>query len=365
MPEAKTTVPGLLPELSFRPCCLFAEKLGIVHDIPVFGHLWPRIMVDLSGDNLRHVAGTTVFGMVVRRLFQVLPGVSAPERSGTVYTCAGGFVDLGHLRDFADLTRQYYYALVRRRTNGVVQSGTTFPLLQTHGGITGEVILQRDLPAAAPADVDGLIAVARSISYDVSVMYEIKTYGETRVGGRSSSFSPEDLASNYFGTYVGGRALKLQIGNSVDPPSGDPSDPSLVTSFDAAVTQELAELLLKLKVLDVQQTIAAFEQVKGRWVRDEILPPNFWDVDYVQRRNFHIRPIQPWLVTDACVDTDFPEDVDTQLPNDAVTAHLSHYFFESPFFDNLIFLNRDFDQYVEKIKADARVRYGADTFDRP
>lgn len=353
MPESKTTVPGLLPELSFRPCCLLAEKLGLINDIPVFGHIWPRIMVDLSGENLRHVAGTTVFGMVIRT-----------ERSGTVYTCAGGFVDLGHLRDFADLTRHYYYALVRRRTNGVVKSGTSFPLLQTHGGITGEVILQRDLPASDPGDLNPLIAVARSIAYDVSVMYEIKTYGEERVGGRSSSFSPEDLLSNYLGTYVGGRALQLQITNSLELPTGEEGEPALATTFDAAVTLELAELLLKLKAVSAGQTIAAFNTIKGRWVKDEILPPNFWDVDYVQRRNFHIRPVQPWLVSGACVDTDFPEDVDRELPAEAVTAHLTHYSFESSFFENLIFLNRDFEQYVDKVKADAQVKYGTE-FDQP
>lgn len=363
MVESKTTVPGLLPELSFRPCCLLAEKLGIVQNIPVFGHLWPRIMVDLSGDNLRHVAGTTVFGMVIRRLVDFLPGVSDAEQSGIVYTCAGGFVDLGHLRDFADLTRHYYYALVRKRTNGVVVSGTTFPLLQTHGGITGEVILQRDVPAAGLGDLRGIIAVARSITYDLSVMYEIKTYGETRVGGRSSSFSPEDLVSNYLGTYVGGRALELQIRNSKDLPTG-PADEPLATTFDAAVTQELADLLDRLKVLPMVQTIEAFEKIKGRWVRDKILPPNFWDVDYIQRRNFHIRDIEPWLVANTCVDTDWPEGVDRQLPPEAVSAHLSHYFFESDFFSNLIFLNRDFDQYVQQIKTDARARYGAD-FDQP
>jgi hypothetical protein len=357
MSEAKTSVPGFLPELKARPCCLLAEKLGLIHDIPVFGHIWPRIMVDLSGDHLRHRAGTGVFGSVLRR-----------ERSGTVYTCAAGFVDIGHLRDFADLTRHYYFALVRRRTKGVIERGTTFPLLQTHGGITGEVILQRDIPAAGPSDLDAIVAVARSIAYDVSVMYEIKTYGETRVGGRSSSFSPEDLVSNYLGTYVGGRALKVQIENSSKLPAGEPGESALATTFDAAVTGALETLLQRLHALDVQKTIQAFNKIDGKWVTSAAFGPNFMDPDYVVRRNFHIRPVQPWLVPDMCVDTDFPEDVDRELPGEAVMGHLTRYEFESAFFENLIFLNRDFDQYVEKIKADARVRYRAqagDRFDQP
>jgi hypothetical protein len=195
-------------------------------------------------------------------------------------------------------------------------------------------------------------------------MYEIKTYGETRIGGRSSSFSPEDLVSNYLGTYVGGQALKLQIANSTQLPTGDPSDPRPATTFDAAVTSELGDLLDKLHVVDVQQTIAAFNKVDGLWVDHGAIRPNFWDPNYVRRRNFHIRPVEPWLVKDACVDTDFPEDVDRKLPDAAVRGHLTKYFFESTFFDRLIFLNTDFDQYVQEVKADAVNRYGP-RFDQP
>lgn len=354
MAESKTAVPGFLPELKYRPCCLFADKLEFIHDIPVFGHIWPKIMVDISSDaDLRHRAGTSVFGMILRR-----------ERSGTVYTCAGGFIDLGHLRDFADLTRHYYFALVRQRVNGVVQRGANFALLETHGGISGEVVVQRDLPAAGPGDLDLLVAVARSIAYDVSVMYEIKTYGEERIGGRSSSFSPEDLVSNYLGTYVGGRALKLQIANSRTLPTEEADERTLATTFDAAATVELKTLLQKLRIISVAETIAAFKKTDGHWVSSEGLwPPNFADVNYVRQRNFEIRPVEPWLVPGTCDDTTFPADIDRELPNDAVTAHLTRYFYESSFFQDGN-LNTDFDRYVAQIKTDARQRYGQN-FDKP
>lgn len=330
-----------------------ADKLEVINDIPVFGHIWPKIMIDLTGSRLKHRAGTGVFGMLLRR-----------EHSGTVYTCAAGFVDLGHLRDFADLTRHYYYALVRRAQNGVIPSATRFDLLASHGGITGDVVLQRDIPAASVADLKGIINIARSISYDVSVIYEIQTYAQLRIGGRSSSFSPEDLVSNYLGTYVGGRALELQIANSKTLPTG-PAD-KLATTFDAAVTQELDALLLSLHAVDVPTTLAAFEKIDGQWVGSSFPVPNFWNTDYVRRRNFHIRPIQPWLVREfgPCIDTDWPEEVDRQLPLDAVNAYLCTFNFEERFFNNLIFLSTQFDDYIQQIKADAVVRYGAD-FDKP
>jgi len=270
---AKTTVPGFLPSLGHRVCCLLADRLQLIHDLPFLGLVWPKIMVDLSGSRLKHRAGTGAFDMLLRR-----------EHSGTVYTCAGGFVDLGHLRDFADLTRHYYYALVRRAKDGVVPSATRFELLDSHGGITGEVVLQRDIPAAnVDTDLKGIIDVARSISYDVSVIYEIQTYAQTRIGGRSSSFSPEDLVSNYLGTYVGGRALEVQIANSKTPPTG-PGD-QLATTFDKAVTQELETLLQQLHVLDVTQTLTAFGKIDGTWVTSVFPRPNFLDPDYVRRRN--------------------------------------------------------------------------------
>ncbi|MER5423916.1 DUF4056 domain-containing protein [Streptosporangium roseum] len=363
MADSKTAVPGLLPELSFRPCCLLAEKLDLLNDIPVLGHVWPRIMVDLSGDNLRHVAGTSIGGLLARRLLSILPGVGGPEVSGIVYTCAAGFVDLGHLRDYADLTRHYYYLLTRRAVNGVVKGGTFIPLLETHGGITGQIMLQRDLPCAMAQDLDLLIDVARSISYDLSVMYEIKTYGETRVGGRSSSFSPEDLPSNYLGTYVGAKALKLQLANSRLPQNGG-VEPSKPTTFDAAVTRELAALLLRLHAGTREKTIAEFAKIDGRWVTDALILPNFLDTDYILRRNFHVRPIEPWLVQGACVDTDFPEEVDRELPVEATTACQTFYNFTSEFYSNSVFTSTDFDLYIGEIKTDAGNRYG-DDFDKP
>ena len=352
---AKTTVPGFLPTLGHRVCCLMAAKLEFVHDLPFLHFIWPEIMIDLTGSRLNHRAGTGWWDMLLRR-----------EHSGTLYTCGGGFIDLGHLRDYADLTRHYYYALVRSAKNGVIPSGTQFDLLQSHGGITGHVFIQRDIPAAnVTTDLKGIIDVARSISYDVSVIYEIQTWAQTRIGGRSSSFSPEDLVSNYLGTWVGWKALEIQIANSATLPTG-PSN-QLATTFDKAATQALADLLLRLHPVDVTKTREAFSKIDGLWVDSDKWPlafplpsPNFTNSGYVKRRNFHVRPVVPWLVRnlDVCIDTDWPDDVDRQLPDDAVTAHLSYYEFDEPFFDTLIFLNTDFDKYITKVKEAAKAEFG-------
>lgn len=142
----------------------------------------------------------------------------------------------------------------------------------------------------------------------------------------------------------------------------------LATTFDKAATQALEDLLLRLHACDVTQTLQAFNKIDDVWVKSNwpLGWPNFFDENYVIRRNFHVRPIVPWLVRnlDFCVDTDWPDDVDRQLPEAAVNGHLSYYEFDERFFDTLIFLNTHFDQYITKVKAAAQAKYGPD-FDQP
>lgn len=224
---AKTTVPGFLPTLGHRVCCLMSDRLELIHDIPVFGHICPGIMVDLSGSRLKHRAGTGVWGMVFRR-----------ELSARCTRGAGGFIDLGHLRDYADLTRRYYYALVRQAKNGVIPSGTQLDLLQSHGQYRSRVH-PRDIPAANATHLKGIVDVARSIFYDVSVIDEIQTWAQTRVGGRSSSLSPEDLVANYLGTRTRVTSRSAPRGSEIiDCSSRGPREPSRETSAFQRVASE-------------------------------------------------------------------------------------------------------------------------------
>jgi hypothetical protein len=215
------------------------------------------------------------------------------DRYGLVYTCRGGFIDLGHLRDQADLTR-YYVARIA--------SGATRFSPYTY---SGEVSLKQDVTSIADR-----ITVARSLAFDESLFHEIETYWIVRPGSHNSSFSPEDLPSNFLGTYVAEKALQA---------GGD---------FDSAVTSQLSSLLTLLGGVDRATAIAALASIKGRWVAADLpLVPQYVNQvggRYLQRRNF---TRTPWTVpgVSGCADTTFPSSVPLTLPGDPSSFYTAAY----------------------------------------
>ena len=124
---------------------------------------------------------------------------------GYVYTEKAGLVDLGHVRDMADMTRWISTAL----------TGGALRLVLAEG--EAEVLS----PPAAGADT---IALAASIAYVESWAHELATWDRENF----SSFSPEDIPSNIIGIEVGKRAL-----------TAGGAYPSAVDNVLAAVLTEL------------------------------------------------------------------------------------------------------------------------------
>jgi hypothetical protein len=211
---------------------------------------------------------------------------------GLVYTCAFGFIDLGHLRDVADVTHYYYLWLTTGKKTKAGQKFLTaglnvpFGILRTRGEFweqhaprtdDGVVELRRDI---AP---DEVIDVARSLAYAESIVHELDTYWVNHPnapeewdklhGLHNSAFSPEDLPSNYLGSYVAAKALR-----------------STSTSFEVAVTIELEALLGALDARPKAETDAALAEVHGDW----FMPP--LSRRFLRRRNFHWDTIKPSLV---------------------------------------------------------------------
>src|SRR2546430_10748342 len=112
---------------------------------------------------------------------------------GPVYTCAAGFLDLGHLRDHIDLTK-YYFSWLRKLK---FAKDASIPAT----AFDGIIVINKDIPK------EDRIDVARSIAYSQSIAYEIFEYWSNVPGFHNSAFSPEDLVSNFLGTYVAGVAL--------------------------------------------------------------------------------------------------------------------------------------------------------------
>src|SRR5262249_45547108 len=109
------------------------------------------------------------------------------EVTGIIYTGKAGFIDLGHLRDHCDLTKFIHDQLTIGLTPMRVSA------------VLGEAVMHK-CPASD-------ITVARAIALDAGLGHEILSYNSFSPGGHNSSFSPEDLCSNFLGTLVAERAI--------------------------------------------------------------------------------------------------------------------------------------------------------------
>jgi Protein of unknown function (DUF4056) len=269
MPPVDRTIIGVMPQSpGRRPCCILTA------DLPPFR--FPDSLYDLS-TKLDHKYGAGEDQYFGRE-----------EVSGLLYTCALGFVDLGHTRETTDFTWFYFNWLRRKGKN---RAGDTFDV---QFDLPASLTLKKDVP---PADH---IRVARSIAYDQALFHEIVSYWLIGLGKHHSSFSPEDLVSNMVGTYVGERAI---TGIAAGAYGGD---------FDRAATAELILLLMRAQVLPTNRARDAFDQINNRWVSGFIAEDR-----YLRRRNFHVAPIEPWLVLvnePACDPINLPPDFILQFP---------------------------------------------------
>jgi hypothetical protein len=251
---------------------------------------------------------------------------------GQLYTCSGGFVDIAHLRDTADLTRYYHEWLTKFGKNA---AGDPVPTFFYPGTVT--------IKTAVPAG--DRIAVARSLAYDEAAFHEIESYWEFSPGKHLSAFSPEDLVSNFLGTYVAGKAIAAG------------------GSFDTAMTTEINSLLTTLGARTPAQTSGAFATINGDWIKSLSLTDSVSN-DYTRRRNFKLSPIVPSLVPGApgCVATAWPGTVDQSLP--AAIATYYEVEFDVPThalakIGSPRLKNTAFAAAIGTIKADAAARYGA------
>ncbi len=230
---------------------------------------------------------------------------SNEEGNGIVYTKKGGFLDLGHLRDYADWTAFLYITVKDAADNGVDVELN----LGTEGG-------QKKLLVYDPSQFsnDELFELAGRIAYDLSVWHEIATwFGASYiplVPERYSSFSPEDLYSNLLGITLGIQALKSEL------------------EFDEAMTILLADKMDKLGVVQTaKETYDAMEQVKDVWwTRDKPLPSRKILIRKYLDSEFDLTP---WLV---------PNDELYQIPYVIVKPDKKY----SDFFEIKIHLTRRF-----------------------
>lgn len=144
---------------------------------------------------------------------------------GYIYTEQAALLDIAHIRDHVDLTKYAY--------DFIVSGKPAFPCRE------GVVTLNQ-----SPSNP---VLLAQAIAFADSWAHELVTFGTIE---DYSSFSPEDMVSNFVGTYIGGRAIAL-AGTGV--------------GFDGAVDTVLASLLKTLGARSAADTHAAIASKKGKW----------------------------------------------------------------------------------------------------
>lgn len=260
-------VPNFAAPKKLRPCCAFGQdlkaKLGPV-PVPFFEQentLSPEEVGPHGYDK----------------------GDLTRERNGLVYTCRGGFIDIGHVRDNADRTIFLAAQIARALPGGVT---VEFP----EEGTIRRVIV-KPLP-------EGLLArhgrwkiastLATWANYQLSNWHEIVTwYGWQSIPGMSerlSAFSPEDVYSNALG-------LKLAAGIITNRGIGSREQ------YEQSMKAWLDEALRRLGAVPKADARLAMAAVDGLWWDSSKRIPD-WKL--VTRRFIAVSsPISPWLVAAA------------------------------------------------------------------
>jgi len=237
------------PPRIIRVCCAFGTNLQLSY-IPG-AKLNPLTSVEILGNH--HYLG------------------DKQERNGILYTRRGGFIDIGHLRDYIDWTAYLYNLAKKSQQDGALHIRLAFE--------AGEKSLIIKVPATE--DEEDVINLAGRIAYDLSIWHEITSwFGASAVplvSEKFSSFSVEDAYSNLLGTKIAAKAILSDL------------------PYEQAVTNIIQETLSDLEVVPTkEETIQAFEAVRDVWWTRKIPLPNNKMMMY---RNVGVYPtVSPMLV---------------------------------------------------------------------
>jgi hypothetical protein len=232
-----------------RTCCAFGTNLKIA-GIP-FAHMNTAIEFTQIGTH-KYLGGKE-------------------EGNGILYTSKGGFIDLGHLREWADWTAFLYLHI-----KDSLVSINAFKSLGIEGG-------KRLLALSNTSELienDRLLLAGR-IAFELSHWHEIATgCGVSAVPFMSekfSSFSPEDMYSNILGINLAIKAILSEL------------------TFDKAMTQLLNKELMDLGVVpSIEETYEALDQVENIWWSNEFSVPN--KKIMLKRSYLESSCVEPWLI---------------------------------------------------------------------
>lgn len=283
--EVEPFDPSSLPEIgqptATRPCCGFGMDLQIaIGGARVPGYTIPNVQSVEDLGRHEYDNGVLTFDLDLARFATV-------ENDGLVYTCRGGFVDTGHVRDYADLTLFLALRLV------AALPGPAEVVLPGDGAVR-RVRLQ-SVPAEALAGADRwewAVRLAQYAAYHLSVFHELVTwYGHQTNPAwseKASAFTPEDAYSNLLGIRIAGGIIGRQGMRTRH-------------DWDLSMDAWLPRMLRRLHPLPRDLGRRAMKDVDGLWWDSRRVLP---DVRAVPRRSFAVAsPLLPWRLEDAQVDS--------------------------------------------------------------
>ena len=259
-----------------RPCCAFGSELRArVGPIPVPFYTIPNV---IGLDDLgRHTYDS---GVLLLRMAEEAEVALNEERNGLIYTCRGGFLDMAHVRDYAD-----WSLFLVARIGKLLDTGGRIDL-GDEGGRRSVV-----LEPVPPEHIERIgrrrlsMGLAHWLGFQMSVYHEIVTwFGWAAVPGyseKASAFSPEDLYSNLLGVKVTSAVVYERNGKSE-------------RLFNQNVDIWIAELVGALRPVSKSLGREAASRLDGLWWDSSARLP---DMDVVLRRNLDMgESLAPWLV---------------------------------------------------------------------
>ncbi|OHB74683.1 MAG: hypothetical protein A2Z25_09425 [Planctomycetes bacterium RBG_16_55_9] len=215
-------------------------------------------------------------------------GFTLNETNGMVYTCRGGFVDMGHVREAADRTAYLREVAFQNLIHG--KRKFTFRVIDPS---------EYWVTLSYPRDWDDYSEQKReAIAKDVSIplgqylahtsliWHEILTWHGFATAGifpdTISAFSWEDTYSDLLGIRLAGQAMRDERGQ-----------------YDEAMTDLIFQELDELGVQPARVAREAAKQIQGQWFTG-----GFYFLVDMKRRNLDVglddHRITPWLVPDIC-----------------------------------------------------------------
>ncbi len=212
------------------------------------------------------------------------------EKRGMLYTCRGGFIDLGHLRESADRTA--YMTKLLSKMLAENNTGLTYRIIEpSRYRLT--LFYPPDWDITPPEQKERIardiaIRLGQYLAHTSVIWHEIITwYGFASSGifpERISSFSWEDAYSDLLGMRLAVQALQDQE-----------------QSYDQAMTRLIVQAVEELGVQPASAARSAERRVYGDWYSGEYY---FWVK--MNKRSFDVGLdsgfITPWLVPGICPD---------------------------------------------------------------